>query len=57
MPRFSMPGPFCCHFRTAPDDIHPTEYKDADKLFVDIAATYKTALEQFYEAGVFALSV
>lgn len=51
-----MSGPFCCHFRTAPDDIHPTEYKDADKLFVDIAATYKTAFEQFYEAGVFALS-
>ncbi len=50
-PKISIPGPSCCHFRTAPDDIAPTEYKDADVLFADIAATYKKAVAKFYEAG------
>ncbi len=51
VPKISIPGPSCCHFRTAPDDIHPAEYKDADVLFADIAATYKKAVAKFYEAG------
>lgn len=50
-PKISIPGPSCCHFRTAPADIKPAEYKDADILFADIAATYKKAVKAFYDAG------
>ncbi len=51
VPKISIPGPSCCHFRTAPADIRPAEYKDADVLFSDIAATYKKAVQAFYDAG------
>ena len=50
-PKISIPGPSCCHFRTAPDDIHPVEYQDIDLLFTDLAATYKKAVRAFYDAG------
>ena len=50
-PKISIPGPSCCHFRTAPEDIHPAEYADDDVLFGDIAATYKKAVSAFYDAG------
>ncbi|MEM7428332.1 MAG: 5-methyltetrahydropteroyltriglutamate--homocysteine S-methyltransferase [Pseudomonadota bacterium] len=50
-PKISIPGPSCCHFRTAPADITPEEYKDPEALFADIVATYKKALAKFYEAG------
>ncbi len=50
-PKISIPGPSCCHFRTAPDDIAPPEYRDVDVLFADIAATYKKAVQAFYDAG------
>ena len=50
-PKISIPGPSCCHYRTAPEDIHPAEYKDRDVLFADIAATYKKAVQAFYDAG------
>ena len=51
IPKISIPGPSCCHFRTAKDDIAPPEYKDLDVLLADIAATYKKAVHAFYEAG------
>lgn len=51
VPKISIPGPTCCHFRTAPSDIAPDEYKDTDVLFADIAATYKKAVRAFYDAG------
>ncbi len=51
MPKISIPGPSCCHFRTAQADIKPAEYKDPDVLFADIAATYKKAVQAFYDAG------
>ena len=51
LPKISIPGPSCCHFRTAPDDIAPEDYKDSDVLFADIAATYKSAVQAFYDAG------
>ncbi len=50
-PKISIPGPSCCHFRTAAEDILPEEYKDTDVLFADLAATYKKAVAKFYEAG------
>ena len=50
-PKISIPGPSCCHFRTAPQDIHPARYADPEALFADIAATYRKAVSAFYEAG------
>ena len=50
-PKISIPGPSCCHFRVAPSDILPKEYKDPDILFADIATTYRKAVQAFYDAG------
>lgn len=50
-PKISIPGQSCCHFRTAPDDIALKEYGDVEVLFADIAATYKKAVQAFYDAG------
>ncbi len=50
-PKISIPGPSCCHFRTAAADIAPPEYRDLDVLFADLAATYAKAVAKFYEAG------
>ncbi|MFC7705882.1 5-methyltetrahydropteroyltriglutamate--homocysteine S-methyltransferase [Plastorhodobacter daqingensis] len=51
VPKISIPGPSCCHFRTAKSDIHPAEYQDPEVLFADLAATYAKAVAKFYEAG------
>ncbi|MEM9442835.1 MAG: 5-methyltetrahydropteroyltriglutamate--homocysteine S-methyltransferase, partial [Pseudomonadota bacterium] len=45
VPKISIPGPSCCHFRTARNDIAPAAYRDSDVLFADIAATYKKAVQ------------
>ncbi|MCY3879524.1 MAG: 5-methyltetrahydropteroyltriglutamate--homocysteine S-methyltransferase [Rhodobacteraceae bacterium] len=50
-PKISIPGPSCCHFRVALDDIAPAEYRDLDMLFSDLAAAYRKAVEAFYRAG------
>ena len=50
-PKISIPGPSCCHFRTAKADIHPAEYKDVEVLFADLAGTYAKAVQAFYDAG------
>ena len=50
-PKISIPGPSCCHFRTAKEDIHPAEYQDLEVLFADLAKTYAKAVKKFYEAG------
>lgn len=52
MPKISIPGPSCCHFRTAKDDIHPKEYRDdPEALFADLSKTYAKAVKAFYDAG------
>lgn len=52
MPKISIPGPSCCHFRTAKADIKPKEYRDDPQaLFSDLAATYAKAVQAFYDAG------
>jgi len=51
VPKISIPGPSCCHFRTAPEDIAPKEYADPEALFSAIANTYKKAVIAFYAAG------
>ncbi len=50
-PKISIPGPSTCHFRTARADIAPEDYADTDRLFADIAATYRKAVAAFYAAG------
>lgn len=50
-PKISIPGPSCLHFRTAPEDIAPPEYRDPDALFDAIARTYRKAVAKFHEAG------
>ena len=50
-PKISIPGPSACHFRTAAEDIAPPEYADPEVLFADLAATYRKAVQCFYEAG------
>ena len=50
-PKMSIPGPSCCHFRTAAADIKPAEYADLDVLFTDITTTYAKAVKAFYAAG------
>ena len=50
-PKISIPGPSSLHFRTAPADITPSQYKDTEVLFADIAKTYKKAVAAFYAAG------
>lgn len=51
-PKISIPGPSCCHFRTAKADIKPKEYlDDPEALFADLAKTYAKAVQAFYDAG------
>ena len=50
-PKISIPGPSCCHFRTAAADILPAEYSDPEVLFADITSTYAKAVKAFYAAG------
>ena len=50
-PKISIPGPSCCHFRTAEADIHPAEYDDIELLLDDLARTYAKAVQAFYDAG------
>jgi len=52
MPKISIPGPSCGHFRTAPDDIRVKEYRDdLQAMFDDLARTYQKAVKAFYDAG------
>ncbi len=52
VPKISIPGPSCCHFRTAPEDIRVAAYRDDPQaLFDDLAATYRKAVHAFYDAG------
>ncbi len=51
-PKISIPGPSAIHFRIADDDIAVAEYKhDAEAYFEAITATYKDAVQAFYNAG------
>jgi len=50
-PKISIPGPSCCHFRTALEDIGPSEYQDQEALFADITRVYAKAVKAFYDVG------
>ncbi len=52
MPKISIPGPSCCHFRVAKADIgHKPYADDLELLFADLAKAYKKAVKAFYDAG------
>lgn len=51
-PKISIPGPSCCHFRVAKDDISYQPYRDdLELLLADLAKAYSKAVKAFYEAG------
>lgn len=50
-PKISIPGPSCCHFRVASQDIKPAEYEDHQAIFDDLVTTYRDAVAAFYDAG------
>lgn len=49
--KISIPGPSACHFRMEPENIDHAPYRDQEHLFHDIAATYRKAVQAFYDAG------
>jgi 5-methyltetrahydropteroyltriglutamate--homocysteine methyltransferase len=51
VPKISIPGPSCCHFRVDPEDVRHAPYKDPEVMFAAIAETYRQAVAKFYEAG------
>ncbi len=52
MPKISIPGPSCAHFRTAPDDVRVKAYRDdLQAMFDDLAKAYAKAVQAFYDAG------
>lgn len=51
VPKISIPGPSAIHFRTEPGHIEHAPYRDPEALFHAIAATYRTAVQAFYDVG------
>ena len=51
VPKISIPGPSCCHFRTDVNDIRHAPYKDIEVLMSDLIKTYKKAVQTFYDVG------
>ena len=51
LPKISIPGPGCCHFRVALEDIRHPEYTDLEVLFHDISRAYRDAVAAFYAIG------
>lgn len=49
--KISIPGPSACHFRMMPENIEYPPYRDQEQMFHDIAKTYKTAVQAFYDVG------
>ncbi|RBO53887.1 5-methyltetrahydropteroyltriglutamate--homocysteine S-methyltransferase [Rhodovulum sp. BSW8] len=49
--KISIPGPSACHFRMVPENIEHKPYLDQELMFHDIAATYRKAVQAFYDAG------
>jgi 5-methyltetrahydropteroyltriglutamate--homocysteine methyltransferase len=51
-PKISIPGPSCCHFRVAKDDITWKPYReDLELLFTDLTNAYQKALRAYYGSG------
>jgi 5-methyltetrahydropteroyltriglutamate--homocysteine methyltransferase len=50
VPKFTIPSPSVLHFRTGYDAIKAV-YPDIDEFFDDAAATWRSAIRAFYDAG------
>ncbi|MFN4099700.1 MAG: 5-methyltetrahydropteroyltriglutamate--homocysteine S-methyltransferase [Pararhodobacter sp.] len=50
-PKISIPGPSAVHFRVTPATNKHAPYADQEKFMADIAATYRAAVQAFYDAG------
>jgi len=51
MPKMTIPSPSVLHFRLEPGAVAEAAYPDRDAIFDDLAATYRTAVRAFYDAG------
>jgi 5-methyltetrahydropteroyltriglutamate--homocysteine methyltransferase len=51
LPKQCIPSPTVLHFRLAPDAVAHSPYRDRDALFDDLAATWRGAVQAFYDAG------
>lgn len=52
VPKISIPGPSCCHFRVLQEDVKVKEYADDPQaLFNDLAKAYAKAVQAFYDIG------
>lgn len=50
-PKISIPGPSAVHFRVTQETNKHAPYADQDLFTADIAATYKKAVQAYYDAG------
>jgi 5-methyltetrahydropteroyltriglutamate--homocysteine methyltransferase len=51
MPKMTIPSPSVLHFRLARDAIAKSAYSGLDAFFHDLGATYRKAVQSFYDAG------
>src|SRR5919112_1232416 len=51
LPKMCIPSPTVLHFRLAPGAVQHTPYGDRDALFDDLAATWRQAVQAFYDPG------
>jgi len=50
-PKMTIPSPTVLHWRLEQDGVDPAVYADRDALLDDLAATYRGAVQAFYDAG------
>lgn len=51
MPKMTIPSPSLLHYRGGRGAISQEAYPDMDDFFVDLAKTYRKAVQAFYDAG------
>lgn len=51
MPKMTLPSPSVLHFRGGRKGISQDVYPNLDNFFVDLAKTYRKAIQAFYDAG------
>ncbi len=51
MPKMTIPSPSVLHFRCGRKGISQDVYPSLDDFFVDLAKTYRKAIQAFYDAG------
>lgn len=50
-PKMTIPSPTVLHWRAEASGIDPAFYADRDAILDDLAATYRAAVQAFYDAG------